>query len=75
MPSKRPNETWEDCKKELHTLFKESLGIEEELVTERALRVKADNSKKGNRLRTIVYRILNYKDLVKILRNAKKTER
>ena len=25
---KRPNETWEDCENELHTLFKESLGIE-----------------------------------------------
>ena len=24
----RPNETWEGCEKELHTLFKESLGIE-----------------------------------------------
>ena len=70
----RPNET-EDCEKELHTFFKESLGIEEEVVTERALRVKTDNTKKGNILRTIVCRILSYKDLVKILRNAKKTER
>ena len=26
---KRPNKTWEDCKNELHTYFKESLSIEE----------------------------------------------
>ena len=68
----RPNETWEDCEKELHTLFKESLGIEEEVVVERAHRVKTDKNKKGNPPRTIICRILNYKDKVKILRNAKK---
>ena len=66
----RPNETWEDCENELHTLFKESLGIEEEV--ERAHRVRTDKSKKSNTPRTIVFRILNYKDKVKILRNAKK---
>ena len=68
----RPNETWEDCENELHTLFKESLGIEEEVVTERANRVKTHESKKGKTSRIIVCRILNYKDKVKILRNAKK---
>ena len=56
----RPNETWEDCKNELHTLFKDSLGIKEEVVIERAHRVKTDKSKKGNTPRTIVCRILDY---------------
>ena len=68
----RPNETWEDCENELHTLFKDSLGIKEELVIERAHRVKTDKSKKGNTPRTIVCRILDYKEKVKTLRNAKK---
>ena len=68
----RPNETWEDCKSELNTHFKESLCIEEKVVVERANRVKKAKSKKGNTPRTIVCRILNYKDKVKILRNAKK---
>ena len=68
----RPNQTWKDCENELHTLSKESLSIEEEVVIERAHRVKTDKSKKGNPPRTIVCRILNYKDKVKILRNAKK---
>ena len=36
----RPNETWEDYENKLRTLFKESLGIEEEIATERAHRVK-----------------------------------
>ena len=71
----KPNETWEDCKSELPTLFKESLGIEEQVVIERTHRVKTDKSKKSNTPRTIVCRILNYKDKVKILRNVKKTER
>ena len=68
----RPNEISEDCENELHTLFKESLGIEEEVVIERTHRVKTDKSKKGNTPRTIVCRILNYKDKVKILRHAEK---
>ena len=54
----RPNETWGDCENELHTLFKESLGIEEKVVIERAHRVKADKRKKGNTPITIVCRIL-----------------
>ena len=68
----RPNQTGEDSGNELNTLFKESLGIEEKVVIERAHRVRADKSKKGNTPRTIVCRILNYKEKVKILRNAKK---
>ena len=67
----RPNGTWEDCQNELHTLFKESLGIEEKVVIEKAHSVKTDKSKKGNTPRTIVCRILNYKDKVKILRNER----
>ena len=71
----RPNETWEDCEKELDILFKEILGIKEEEVVEGMYRVKADKNKKGSTPRTNVFRILNYKDKVKILGNAKKTER
>ena len=37
-------------------------------------RVKTDKNKKGNIPRTIVCRILNYKDNVKVPRNSKKTE-
>ena len=51
----------EDCKKQLDTLFKESLGIVEEFVIKRAHRLKATKKKKSNIPRTIVCRILNYK--------------
>ena len=71
----KQNETWEDCKKQLDTLFKESLGTEDEIVIERAHRVKTGKNQRSTTPRTIVCRILNYKDKVKILRNAKKTER
>ena len=33
---RRPNETWEECEKELETLFKESQVIEKEVVTKKA---------------------------------------
>ena len=46
--NEKPNETWEDCEKELDTLLKESLGIEGEVVVERAHKVKTDKSKKSN---------------------------
>ena len=68
----RPNETWQDCKNELHILFKECLGIEEDVVNERAHRVKTDKSNKSYTPRAIVCRILNCKDKVKIPGNAKK---
>ena len=44
----RPNEIWEDCEKELNTLFEKSLGIEEEVGTEIKHRVKTDKNKKSN---------------------------
>ena len=46
--------------------------MEEEVEIERAHRVKTDKSKKGKTLRTVVCKNLNYKDIVKILRNANK---
>ena len=65
--------TWEDFDKELDTLFKESLGIRK-VVIEREHRAKTDKNKKSNTPKTIVCRILNYKDKVKILRNAIKLQ-
>ena len=58
----------ERWRKRARYTLKESLGTEEEVVIERAHRVKTDKINK----RTIVWKILNYKDKVKILRNAKK---
>ena len=66
------NKTWEDCKKELDTLFKERVSTEGEIIIESAQEVKTGKGKKNNSPRTIVCRILSYKDTVKILRNVKK---
>ena len=43
----------EDCENELPILFKENVGIEKEVVIERAHRLKTDKSKKSNTPRTI----------------------
>ena len=45
--NEKPDETWGDCKKELDTLLKEILDVEEEVLIERANKVKTDNSKKS----------------------------
>ena len=64
------NETWDECEQEVQSLIKDKLGIAENIVIERAHRIK----KKENpgRPRTIVCRFLNYKDKTNILKNAKK---
>ena len=46
--NKKPNETWEDYETELDKRLKESLGIKEEVVIQRAHKVKTDKSKKSN---------------------------
>ena len=56
-------------------LFKKSLGIEEEAVIEKAHRMKTEKSNKSNTPRTIVCRILNYKDKVKKSKECQKTEK
>ena len=43
------NKSWEDCGKELYTFFKESLGIEEEIVNGREHRLKRDRNLKMNK--------------------------
>ena len=44
----KPNETFKDCERELGKLLKERLGIEEEVVAERAHKAKTDKSKKSS---------------------------
>ena len=71
--SEKENETWDKYKQEVQSLIKEKLGIAENIVIERAHRIK----KKGNsdnlgKPRTIVCRFLNYKDKTNILKNVKK---
>ena len=54
------------------TPFKESLGIEEEVVIERPQRMKINKSQTGNGPRIVVCRILSYKNKGTILGMPKK---
>ena len=68
----KENETWDECKQEVQSLITDKLGIAENIVIERAHRIKKkENSENPGRPRTIVCRFLNYKDKTNILKNAK----
>ena len=71
--SDKENETWDECKQEVQSLIKDKLGIAENILIERAQRIKKKgNSDNPGKPRTIVCRFLDYKDKTNILKNAKK---
>ena len=63
------NETWEESEGIITDFVKEKLGIQEDILTERAHRTgkKQRNDGTGNRKRTIVVKFLNFKDKSRIL--------
>ena len=66
------NETWEKCEEHLETLFKDKLGIEENIIFERAHGTKSSPEGRRSQPRTIFCKFHNCKDKVKVLQNAKK---
>ena len=67
------NETWNECEQEVQSLIRDKLGIAENIVIERAHRIKKKGkSENPGKPRTIVCYFLNYKDKINILKNAKK---
>ena len=66
------NETWEKCEEHLETLFKDKLGIEENITIARAHRTKSSPAGRIRKPITIFCKFHNYKDTVKVLQNAKK---
>ena len=71
--TEKENKTWDDCEQEVQSLIKDKLGIAENIVTERAHRIKKkENSKNPGKHRTIICQFLNYNDKTNILKNAKK---
>ena len=71
--SEKENETWDECEQEGQSFIKDKLGIAEDIVIERAHRIKKKgNSDNPGKPRTIVCRFLNYKDKTNILKIAKK---
>ena len=71
--TEKENETWDECEQEVQSLIKDKLGIAENIVIERAHRIKKKgNSENPGKPRTIVCCFLNYKNKTNILKNAKK---
>ena len=66
------NETREKCEEHLETLFTEKLGIEENIIIERARRTKSSREGRRSKPRTIFCKFHNYKDKIKVLQNARK---
>ena len=66
-------ETWEISEAKATKVFKEKLGIEKEIIIERAHRTKRNyKDKDKKRPRTIVLRLANFKDKNIILKNVNK---
>ena len=63
------NETWSDTESKILQMFKNRLGIQESIHIERAHRVGKSNNDKP---RTIVLKLLDYKQKELILKNASK---
>ena len=70
--SESRNETWEECEEEIQKVFNEKLGVKNVQI-ERAHRSKRSKSNNNSeKPRTIVCKLLNYKQKEEILRNTKK---
>ena len=70
--SESRNETWEECEEEIQRVFNEKLCVKNVQI-ERAHRSKRNKGNKNSgKPRTIVCKLLNYKQKEEILRNIKK---
>ena len=67
-------ETWDQTEAKIQRLLKDKLYFNDTINIERAHRMGKKNGRRDNndRPRTIIIKLLNYKDKVKILKNAKK---
>ncbi|XP_065645515.1 uncharacterized protein LOC136075987 [Hydra vulgaris] len=64
-----PGESWSDCEKSVKKIFTNNLKISTEIIAERAHRV--GSYKEDKTPRTIVVKLLNYQDKIKILSSLK----
>ena len=67
--NEEPNESWDECKKKVQDLFKETLGIEERIEIDRAHRT---GTRRGGKQRTIILKLSSCKDKTIILKNGKR---
>ena len=64
-------ESWDNCERNVKEIFMDKLELENDIIIERAHRAeKSKYGKKDQRLRSIVCKLLSYKDKVKVLLNC-----
>ena len=69
------NETWETTEKKVMDVFENKLGLRN-IIIERAHRAAASQKQKqNNQPRTIIMKLLNYKEKELVMKNAKKLKR
>ena len=69
----KPNKTWDECEARVQKLIEVNLGITDTIESERCHRISAQtkSSKNQNRSRTILCKVIKFKDKQKILKYAK----
>ena len=65
-------ESWDDCERKVKEIFMNKLELENDIIIERAHRAGKSKYGKKDQPRTIVCKLLSYKDKVKVLQNCKK---
>ena len=65
-------ESWDNRERKVKEIFMDKLELENDIIIERAHRARKTKYGKKDPLRTIVCKLLSYKDNVKVLQNCKK---
>ena len=65
-------ESWEDCERKVKEIFMDKLELENYIIIERAHRARKSKYGKKDQPRTIVCKLLSYKDKFKVPQNCKK---
>ena len=64
--------SWDDCEQKMKEVFMDKLELVNDIIIERAHRARKCKYGKKDQPRTIVCKLLSYKDKVKVLQNCKK---
>ena len=64
-------ESWDDCESKMEDIFVDKLELENDIIIERSHRARKSKYGKKDQPRTILCKLLSYKDKVKVLQNCK----
>ena len=73
--SESRNETWEECEEEIQKVFNEKLGVKSVQIERTHRSKRSESNSNSGKPRTIVCKLLNYKQKEEILRNTKTLKR